>query len=47
VLSNIGPAIANAGELGKAAGDAANKAGEAAGDAVNKATDSIKNLFGN
>lgn len=58
VLTNIGPAIANAGELGKQAaeaiktqglekiGQATDKAGEAAGDAVNKATDGIKNLFG-
>lgn len=59
VLTNIGPAIANAGELGKQAANAlktqglekvdqaAEKAGEAAGEAVNKATDGIKNLFGN
>lgn len=57
VLKNIGPAIANAGELGGAAVDAlktqglekadqaVGKAGEAAGDAVNKATDGIKGLF--
>lgn len=59
VQNNIGPAIANAGELGKAAvealktqglekiGQATNKAGETAGDAVNKATEGIKSLFGN
>jgi hypothetical protein len=59
VLSNIGPAIANAGELSKAAAEAlktqglekmglaTEKAGEAAGDAVNKATDGFKSLFGN
>lgn len=58
VLTNIGPAIANAGELGKAAAEAlktqglekvnqaTDKAGEAASDAVNKASDGIKNLFG-
>jgi hypothetical protein len=57
VLTNIGPAIANAGDLGGAAIDAlktqglekadqtAEKVGEAAGNAVNKATDSIKGLF--
>jgi len=59
VLTNIGPAIANAGELGKQAAEAlktqglekvdqaAGKASEAAGDAVNKASEGIKNLFGN
>ncbi|PXA02987.1 hypothetical protein DDZ13_14465 [Coraliomargarita sinensis] len=59
VLNNIGPAIANAGELGKQAANviktqslekvdqAADEAGKAASDAVNKASDGIKNLFGN
>lgn len=59
VLQNIGPAIANAGELGSAAVDALKTQGlekadqtvekldEAAGDAVDKATEGIKNLFGN
>lgn len=59
VLTNIGPAIANAGELGKQAAEAlktqglekmnqaSDKAGKAAGDAVDKASEGIKNLFGN
>jgi len=59
VLTNIGPAIANAGELSKAAAEAlktqslekmdqaTDKATKAADDAVNKASEGIKNLFGN
>ncbi len=58
VMNNIGPAIANAGELGKAAaeaiktqgleriGQATDQAGQAAGDAVNQASKGIKKLFG-
>ncbi|HAV13306.1 MAG TPA: hypothetical protein DCX06_07445 [Opitutae bacterium] len=56
VLASIGPAIADAGQLLKGAGDDALKAvqesttdkvGEAAGDALNKASEGIKGLFGN
>ncbi|MFO8026531.1 MAG: hypothetical protein R6U56_02575 [Opitutales bacterium] len=59
LVRNIGPAIANAGELGKKAAEAfktqglekmdqaSDKAGEAANEAVDKASEEIKKLFGN
>lgn len=55
VLKNIGPALANAGDLLKDGGQAAidiasegavKKLDEAAGDAVNKVSEDIKSLFG-
>jgi len=53
VLTNIGPAIANAGELSKEAANALKtqglekigQAGEKAGEAVDKATEGLKGLF--
>lgn len=48
VLTSIGPAIANAGDLGKEAANALKTQSlEKTGQAVDKAAEGIKNLFGN